>query len=116
MDRSLLTYYLGLSALGGLLASPVFPEYAPFVIVPLIQCLIVVRMLRHKKNRRLFLVLSAVCLTTGCVLHFMPQSNSGGVSELGVFLALVAFIPCLRYLMAIRKDESVASVVASGDI
>lgn len=116
MDRSLLTFYLGLSALGGLLVSPIFPEYAPFVIVPLVQCWIVVRMLRQQKNRRLFLVLSAVCLITGCVLHFMPRSNSGGLSDLGVFLTLVALIPCLRYLMAIRKVESAASGVASGDI
>lgn len=112
MDRSFLAFSLGLSTLGGLLACPIFPQFVVYLVIPLVECGIVIWLLTIEQNRVAFLLLAAACLLTGCVLHFMPRSNSGGMGDSGILLFLIVFIPCMRYLLKIRTSESKGSDLA----
>lgn len=105
MRNDMGVFFLSLSAVGMLMCSLAIPGYAWGELIALVFALIVYNSYKLTKNRRKFLLLCCINLLTGAALSFLPDDPGGGLSGLGVLIALVVIIPTSVILSKIYKDE-----------
>lgn len=107
MNNSLGTYWVALSATGGLLLSVAIPGHLPFLGLSIVFSYMAYSGYKTPHNKRKFLAIAAVDVMAGLIIYFMPHSDAGGLAGAGMVVLLLAFIPSLILLWGMFKSEYV---------
>lgn len=106
MNRSLGNAWLSFSALGGLICFPAIHGYVFAVVIPIVLFCVAYVNYKELKNKKKFAILAVINLLVGISLYWSPHSSRGGLTGLGMLIAMIVFIPSILSVQKMFKSEA----------
>lgn len=90
MNRSLISFFVSLNSLGGMLILPFSGDYLFFLLSIVIAC---ISLLTYKESNRAkkFGLLVIINIITALLLNFIPHASSGRIPGFGAFVGISIF-------------------------